>query len=81
MTNKYNTFVDVEHKLLRTWNRAAMFFNIMQDKNKEEAVNYLRQFTKDEINDVYSMFEEVKLNGYTATRTYINRVVQNETVQ
>ncbi len=81
MTSKYNTFNDVKPELLRAWNRAAMFYNIMADRSKAEAQEYILNFSKEEIVEVYSIFKEVELNGYEATRAYISRVVQNETVQ
>lgn len=75
---KFNNFNNVENKMLRTWNRCAMFVNIWQDHDLQKAKDYAAQFNKEDMVDMYAMFDNIKLNGYEQMRALVNRNVQKE---
>lgn len=75
-----NRFTDIKNKDLRVWNRCAMIFNIMKDKDTEAAAKYAKTFTLEERNEIANMYERIRKNGYEATRAEVNRTVQVGTI-
>lgn len=57
------TFSDVQYKPLRIWNRCVLFFNLMEDSGKAVAERYLKTLPKNEIKDMYAMYNRVLKEG------------------
>lgn len=74
MTNKYkgqSLFKEVENKDLRAWNRTSVFFNLYGAQGKEAAQGYVMQFDVQEREEIMSIFQRVKTDGYNVTRNAI----------
>lgn len=72
--NKFNNIVSIE---LRTWNRCAVYFNLMKDGGIECACRYLKSLDKQGISDMKIMWTSIVERGYDATKA---AVVKNERV-
>lgn len=75
-----NRFTEITNPDLRTWNRCAMIFNIMKDKDAKAAAKYAGTFSLQERKEISEMYERIRLNGYESTRADINRNVQSATI-
>lgn len=71
-----NRFTEIKNQDLRVWNRCAMIFNIMKDKDAKAAAEYAKTFSMEERNQISLMYERIRKNGYEATRAEINRTAQ-----
>lgn len=63
MKEVFPTFNDIEYKPLRTWNRCVLFFNLKEDLGAVAAERYLKNFAKDELSDMYTMYQDVMTKG------------------
>ncbi len=72
------TFNEVLSKPLRTWNRAAMSFNLLSQQGALATKKYLNQFSQEDKADVYALFELIKTQGYERTRAAINKMVETQ---
>lgn len=65
------TFVEIDDVRLRTWNRCAIIFNLLADRGQEAAKAYAKQFPKDEVSQIYGMFDCIKKFGYENVRKQV----------
>lgn len=63
----------MENKTIRTWNRCATYFNILNDISKEEGIRYASQFNSEELDEMYKVFAIIKEVGYDKTKSMIFR--------
>ena len=63
MSHKFNRFTDISHPPLRIYNRAVMFFNILEDHGKHAAEEYAQSFTKEERLQMAQITALVKAKG------------------
>ena len=56
-------FDTIDYAPLRIWNRAVMFFNIMEDSGQEAAREYVQQFTQQEKEEMLDLYFVVKKLG------------------
>lgn len=68
-----NTFNEIEHKPLRTFNRVVYFSNILSDKGKAYAVKYIENFSELERKEMYLVQMAVKAKGVEAIRKLVTR--------
>ncbi len=61
--NKFNRFEDIDHRPLRTYNRAVMFFNLATDQGLSVAGEYLNTFSKEEKLEIAQITAMVKELG------------------
>ena len=59
----FNKFNDIQHRPLRIYNRAVMFYNLRQDHGGYTAEQYAESFTKEERLEMAQMTALVKKKG------------------
>lgn len=60
---KHNNFNDVDSPLLRTYNRAVLSMNLLEQYNQEEAEQYLTQFTDNDKAAIHAILLAIRLYG------------------
>lgn len=68
-------FNDVQDPALRTWNRAAVMFNLMADRGIDTAKAYMSKFDEVSRKQVYAMLQLVQAQGYEETK---KKVIKGE---
>ncbi|AJT60737.1 hypothetical protein [Citrobacter phage CVT22] len=63
---KHNNFNEIEATLLRTYNRAVMTTNLLEQYNQEEAEQYLNQFTDNDKAAIHAILLAIRLYGVDA---------------
>lgn len=66
-------FHDTERVALRTWNRCATFFNILDRHGKPLAQEYAEQFSKGERLQMMMMYNYIVNKGYDTVKAEVNR--------
>lgn len=61
---EHNNFNDVAHLPLRTYNRAVMTFNLLEDFGQEGASQYLAQFSDSVKRQIFMLIEYIRRDGY-----------------
>ena len=64
----YPTYAQIEDPKIRAWNRCATFYNIMQDRSRQEAESYIQQFNDFDKAHIRNLTREIKERGYTTVR-------------
>lgn len=68
MDNTYNTFDEIEHTPLRTFNRVVMMTNLLADFGKEVARDYVAQFDETVRKQMYMMQLFIDNQGWEKAR-------------
>lgn len=68
-------FNDVQDPALRTWNRAAVMFNLTADRGLEVARQYMEKLDDVSKKQVYAMLNVVAAQGYEKTK---QKVIKGE---
>lgn len=68
-----HTFDDIENVTLRTWNRCAMSYNILEDKGEAASQQYLEQFDNKAKKQMMVMFHYIGVVGYNNTKAEVMR--------
>ena len=63
MNEPLPTFNDIEYKPLRVWNRSVMAFNIKEDSGPQAMERYLKSFSKAELKEIYTLYQDVLKRG------------------
>ena len=71
MNQVADNFNSVEHYPLRTFNRAAMAFNLREDAGEHACQEYLDQFVDADKKALSIMFHYIKGMGVTAVRAAV----------
>jgi hypothetical protein len=69
--SKHNLFNEIENPALRTWNRAAIMFNLLEDVGPEEAKIYANMLDDKARLQVYAMCQYIKAKGYENVRAEV----------
>jgi hypothetical protein len=56
-------FNDIENKDLQAYNRAVVFYNIMEDMSKDAAKEYVKDFSQEDKIRMALVIERVKKHG------------------
>jgi hypothetical protein len=70
-----NTFNDIEHIPLRTYNRCVMYFNLWEDSGSEVADNYIRHIPHNERLLMVEMYKDVKKRGLETVKRELIRTM------
>lgn len=71
----FNTFDEIQHKPLRTFNRAVFFCNIWEDHGKAFAEDYALQFSMEERLEIAKTISAVKKFGAKRVRELVTQGV------
>lgn len=66
-------FNNIENRTLRAWNRFAVFFNALGNVGVPQALDYMRQFSREDKQDLQQMLSDMKRIGYTELHAAVNR--------
>jgi hypothetical protein len=70
---KLSTFDDIENRTLKAWNRFSVFFNTLGNVGKDQALDYMRQFSREDKADLLQMMNDMKRMGYEPLHAAISR--------
>jgi hypothetical protein len=70
------TFDDIQNKDLQAYNRAVMFFNIMEDMSKDAAAEYVKDFSQEDKIRMALVIERVKKHGPDYVKAEISRALE-----
>lgn len=65
---KFNYFDEIEHKPLRTFNRAAMFYNLTEDFGLTVAKDYVSRLTLKDRKDIIAVLTRIEDHGLDCVR-------------
>lgn len=71
MSNR--TFDEIENATLRTWNRCAQAYNLLEDKGEDAVERYMNKFDQRSKKQMLILFEYIKAKGYEATKREVMR--------
>lgn len=60
---KHNNFNEIDSPLLRTYNRAVMATNLLEQYNEDEAEQYLNQFTDNDKAAIHAILLAIRIYG------------------
>lgn len=66
--NGYGLFMDIRDPNLRTYNRVNVYLNVKDRHGNEVGRNYLKQFKKNELLEIFSMMAEMRRTGFEQFR-------------
>jgi hypothetical protein len=69
----YPNFNDTEREDLKSWNRCAIYFNVVKDIGIEEGQKYARQFPIEERKRMLTIFNMIKEKGMDNVKAMIMR--------
>lgn len=73
---KHNTFDEVESTLLRTYNRAVLCSNILEQYSEEECEKYLNNFTDNQKAAIQAILLAIRIYGVDAVKQKVLQDVQ-----
>lgn len=73
---KHNTFEEIENVLLRTYNRAVMCSNILEQYDEDECERYLTNFTDNQKAAIQAILLAIRIYGVDAVK---QKVLQDAT--
>ena len=67
-----NNFNKIKDPGLKAWNRLVNYLNLLSaHKTKEEAKDYLRQFTKEDNDQIRNVLKQIEERGHVEARRTI----------
>lgn len=75
-TNGSPSFDEVQEPTVRAWNRLSTFFNVTGDFSLERGLAYLSRFSFEDRQQIQSIFDSIKSEGYEATKRRVMRDFQ-----
>lgn len=73
----YSLFNDVMNPVIRAWNRANTVFNIKEQHGSVLATRYAKNFDRNSLLAIFTVFTSIDKRGYEQTRRDIYRNTVN----
>lgn len=73
---KHNTFDEIEHRLLQSYNRAVMCSNLLEQYDEGECEKYLNNFTDNQKAAIQAVLLAIRVYGVDAVKQKVMKDVE-----